>query len=112
MLTSHFLCFRFHETLQRLAEKLESIHNASGGKKINVISHSMGGLLVKCFMCLHGDVRIHFSFPLISQFFDLSSALKLFYFIAASYFFSGDSNWTITEKETNLETNFSVVTDF
>ncbi|KAK4748006.1 hypothetical protein SAY87_014592 [Trapa incisa] len=47
---------RFHETLKQLAEKLESIHKASGGKKINIISHSMGGLLVKCFMCLHSDI--------------------------------------------------------
>nr|XP_011460469.1 PREDICTED: lecithin-cholesterol acyltransferase-like 4 isoform X1 [Fragaria vesca subsp. vesca] len=47
---------RLKETLDRLAAKLEEIYNASGGKKINIISHSMGGLLVKCFMCLHSDV--------------------------------------------------------
>ncbi|PKI56837.1 lecithin-cholesterol acyltransferase-like 4 [Punica granatum] len=47
---------RFHETLERLAAKVEFIYNASGGKKINIISHSMGGLLVKCFMCLHSDI--------------------------------------------------------
>ncbi|PQQ16351.1 lecithin-cholesterol acyltransferase-like 4 [Prunus yedoensis var. nudiflora] len=40
----------------RLAEKLEAVYNAAGGKKINIITHSMGGLLVKCFMCLHTDV--------------------------------------------------------
>lgn len=49
--------FRLQETLDRLAEKLEAVYNAAGGKKINIITHSMGGLLVKCFMCLHTDVR-------------------------------------------------------
>ncbi|WJX44519.1 Lecithin-cholesterol acyltransferase-like 4 [Trifolium repens] len=47
---------RLQETMDRFAEKLELIYNAAGGKKINVISHSMGGLLVKCFMCLHSDI--------------------------------------------------------
>ncbi|KAK6931937.1 Lecithin:cholesterol/phospholipid:diacylglycerol acyltransferase [Dillenia turbinata] len=37
---------RFEETLKRLAEKLESVYTASGGKRINIISHSMGGLLI------------------------------------------------------------------
>lgn len=56
--------WRFHETLERLVAKLKSIYTASGGKKINIISHSMGGLLVKCFMNLHSDVK--FSFPQVS----------------------------------------------
>ncbi|KAI6706248.1 hypothetical protein NL676_009210 [Syzygium grande] len=47
---------RFQETLERLAAKLESVYNAAGGKKITIISHSMGGLLVKCFMCLQSDI--------------------------------------------------------
>ncbi|KAM1917313.1 hypothetical protein ACFX13_036929 [Malus domestica] len=47
---------RLQETLDRLAAKLEAVYNASGGKKITIITHSMGGLLVKCFMCLHSDV--------------------------------------------------------
>ncbi|KAM1007993.1 hypothetical protein EV1_004439 [Malus domestica] len=47
---------RLQETLDRLAEKLEAVYEASGGKKITIITHSMGGLLVKCFMCLHSDV--------------------------------------------------------
>ncbi|KAK9268256.1 hypothetical protein L1049_010699 [Liquidambar formosana] len=47
---------RFQETLERFAAKLESVYTASGGKKINIISHSMGGLLVKCFMGLHSDI--------------------------------------------------------
>ncbi|EYU31717.1 hypothetical protein MIMGU_mgv1a004228mg [Erythranthe guttata] len=47
---------RFQGTLDRLASKLESVYTASGGKKINIISHSMGGLLIKCFMTLHSDI--------------------------------------------------------
>ncbi|XP_022723593.1 lecithin-cholesterol acyltransferase-like 4 isoform X2 [Durio zibethinus] len=47
---------RLQETLDRLAAKLESVYKASGGKKINIISHSMGGLLIKCFMGLHCDI--------------------------------------------------------
>ena len=51
------LSSRLPETLECLAKKLESVYKASGGKKINIISHSMGGLLVKCFMSLHSDVN-------------------------------------------------------
>ncbi|KAM0922820.1 hypothetical protein ACQ4PT_005934 [Festuca glaucescens] len=47
---------RLSETLDQFSRKLESVYTASGGKKINLITHSMGGLLVKCFMSLHGDV--------------------------------------------------------
>ncbi|KAJ3693526.1 hypothetical protein LUZ60_009006 [Juncus effusus] len=47
---------RLQETLDRFALKLESVYNASGGKKIKLITHSMGGLLVKCFMALHTDI--------------------------------------------------------
>ncbi|KAK6154804.1 hypothetical protein DH2020_009052 [Rehmannia glutinosa] len=47
---------RFQGTLDRLASKLESVYTASGGRKINIISHSMGGLLIKCFMSLHTDL--------------------------------------------------------
>lgn len=43
--------------MECFAAKLESVYTASGGKRINLISHSMGGLLVKCFMSLHSDVR-------------------------------------------------------
>lgn len=42
--------------MERFAAKLEAVYNASGGKKINIISHSMGGLLVKCFLSVHSDV--------------------------------------------------------
>lgn len=55
--------------MDRLAAKLEAVYNASGGKKIDIISHSMGGLLVKCFMCLHSDVRLlHIAFLSIKYF--------------------------------------------
>ncbi|XP_022845890.1 lecithin-cholesterol acyltransferase-like 4 [Olea europaea var. sylvestris] len=51
-----FLHFRFQGTMEGLAAKLESVYTASGGRKITIISHSMGGLLVKCFMGLHSDI--------------------------------------------------------
>ncbi|KAJ1272767.1 hypothetical protein BS78_06G227300 [Paspalum vaginatum] len=47
---------RLSDTLDRFSKKLESVYTASGGKKINLITHSMGGLLVKCFIALHSDV--------------------------------------------------------
>eukprot|EP00262_Sarcandra_glabra_P017622 TRINITY_DN6080_c0_g1_i1.p1 TRINITY_DN6080_c0_g1~~TRINITY_DN6080_c0_g1_i1.p1 ORF type:complete len:536 (-),score=86.36 TRINITY_DN6080_c0_g1_i1:97-1704(-) len=47
---------RLQETLDLFSAKLESAYTSSGGKKLTIISHSMGGLLVKCFMCLHSDV--------------------------------------------------------
>lgn len=42
--------------MDKFSAKLESAYASSGGKKINIITHSMGGLLVKCFMSLHSDV--------------------------------------------------------
>ncbi|PWA90385.1 DNAse I-like superfamily protein [Artemisia annua] len=42
--------------MDRLAAKLEAIYTASGEKKDKRITHSMGGLLVKCFMSLHNDI--------------------------------------------------------
>ncbi|XP_068657048.1 lecithin-cholesterol acyltransferase-like 4 [Aristolochia californica] len=47
---------RFQETMDRFSAKLESVYTSSGCKKINIITHSMGGLLVKCFMALHTNV--------------------------------------------------------
>ncbi|KAG0476365.1 hypothetical protein HPP92_013206 [Vanilla planifolia] len=47
---------RLQETLDRFSAKLEFIFTSSGGKKLNLVTHSMGGLLVKCFLSLHGDV--------------------------------------------------------
>ncbi|KAL1359440.1 hypothetical protein HN51_004751 [Arachis hypogaea] len=47
---------RLPETMDKLAAKLAAVYNAAGGKKINIITHSMGGILVKCFMALHTDI--------------------------------------------------------
>ncbi|KAI8524662.1 hypothetical protein RHMOL_Rhmol13G0165300 [Rhododendron molle] len=47
---------RCQDTLQLLAAKMETVFTASGGKKLTIITHSMGGLLVKCFMSLHSDI--------------------------------------------------------
>uniref|UniRef100_A0A0C9S5P6 TSA: Wollemia nobilis Ref_Wollemi_Transcript_18723_2374 transcribed RNA sequence n=1 Tax=Wollemia nobilis TaxID=56998 RepID=A0A0C9S5P6_9CONI len=46
---------RLQETMDRLRVKLEAIYNAFGGKKVNIVSHSMGGVLVKCFLSLYKD---------------------------------------------------------
>ncbi|GMH26035.1 hypothetical protein Nepgr_027878 [Nepenthes gracilis] len=47
---------RLQETMERFAAKLESVYTTSGGRRMNIISHSMGGILVKCFMSLHSNV--------------------------------------------------------
>ncbi|KAM0041302.1 putative phospholipase A(1) [Helianthus debilis subsp. tardiflorus] len=47
---------RIDQSMDGLKEKLETAYKASGGRKVNLISHSMGGLLVSCFMSLHSDV--------------------------------------------------------
>lgn len=47
---------RLQETLDKFSAKLESVYTLSGGKKLNIITHSMGGILVKCFMSLHSDI--------------------------------------------------------
>lgn len=39
-----------------LKAKLETAYKASGGRKVDIISHSMGGLLIKCFISLYSDV--------------------------------------------------------
>lgn len=48
---------RIDKLMEGLKVKLETAHKASGGRKVNIISHSMGGLLVLCFLSLHNDVR-------------------------------------------------------
>lgn len=79
--------FRLPETLERLASQLELVYNASGGKKINIISHSMGGLLVKCFMCLHSDVSINIFMFLDLFLFSFSISYLPFHgFIVISFF--------------------------
>lgn len=67
--------------MDRLAAKLESVYTASGGRKINIISHSMGGLLMKCFMSLHTDV-------MLSLFLNHFFHLVLFSILSDSRFFS------------------------
>lgn len=52
---------RIDKLMEGLKVKLKAAHQASGGRKVNIISHSMGGLLVLCFMSPHNDVR-KFSF--------------------------------------------------
>ncbi|CAH1430085.1 unnamed protein product [Lactuca virosa] len=46
---------RIEQAMDGLKEKLEAAYKASGGRKVNLISHSMGGLLVSCFISLHSD---------------------------------------------------------
>ncbi|XP_020103636.1 phospholipase A(1) LCAT3-like [Ananas comosus] len=47
---------RTDKAMDGLKMKLQAAYKASGGKKVNIVSHSMGGLLVQCFMSLHADV--------------------------------------------------------
>ncbi|KAI3459118.1 hypothetical protein Pfo_015781 [Paulownia fortunei] len=47
---------RIGQLMDGLKEKLEAAYKASGGRKVNIISHSMGGLLVSCFISLHSDI--------------------------------------------------------
>ncbi|KAL0298478.1 UNVERIFIED_CONTAM: Phospholipase A(1) LCAT3 [Sesamum radiatum] len=47
---------RIGQLMNGLKERLETAYKASGGRKVNIISHSMGGLLVSCFISLYGDI--------------------------------------------------------
>lgn len=47
---------RIDKAMAGLRAKLETAYKTSGGKKVNLISHSMGGLLVRCFMSMNHDV--------------------------------------------------------
>ncbi|XP_051120028.1 phospholipase A(1) LCAT3-like [Andrographis paniculata] len=47
---------RIDQLMDGLKERLKTAYKASGGRKVNIISHSMGGLLVSCFISLHGDI--------------------------------------------------------
>lgn len=105
-----FKIFRLQETLDLLAAKLESVYKASGGKKINIISHSMGGLLVKCFMCLHTDVKfqIYFSIYLhLFSSFPTPFTVKLCWFAAFVFLIS-----CCFGVEINLSRYFVVFTGF
>ncbi|KAJ6726831.1 LECITHIN-CHOLESTEROL ACYLTRANSFERASE-RELATED [Salix purpurea] len=47
---------RIEKSMEGLKAKLEAAYKASKGRKVNIISHSMGGLLVSCFLSLHRDL--------------------------------------------------------
>lgn len=47
---------RIGQLMDGLKEKLKAAYKASGGRKVNIISHSMGGLLVSCFIFQHSDI--------------------------------------------------------
>lgn len=47
---------RIDKAMNDLKEKLATAYKASGGRKVDIISHSMGGLLIKCFISLYSDV--------------------------------------------------------
>ncbi|XP_024626360.1 phospholipase A(1) LCAT3 isoform X2 [Medicago truncatula] len=47
---------RMDKLMDGLKLKLETAYKASGGRKVNIISHSMGGVLILCFMSLYRDV--------------------------------------------------------
>ncbi|KAK4389392.1 Phospholipase A(1) LCAT3 [Sesamum angolense] len=47
---------RIGQLMDGLKERLETAYKASGGRKVNIISHSMGGLLVSCFISLYCDI--------------------------------------------------------
>ncbi|KAJ4721649.1 Lecithin:cholesterol acyltransferase family protein [Melia azedarach] len=51
---------RMDKLMEGLKVKLETAYKASGNRKVTIISHSMGGLLVLCFMSLHKDVFTKF----------------------------------------------------
>jgi triacylglycerol esterase/lipase EstA (alpha/beta hydrolase family) len=51
------LYYRLGETMDRMKVKLETMFEASGGRKVDIITHSMGGLVVKSFLALHPEVK-------------------------------------------------------
>ncbi|XLT59893.1 hypothetical protein HN873_052497, partial [Arachis hypogaea] len=46
---------RIDKLMDGLKAKLETAYKASGGRKVNLISHSMGGIMILCFLPLHRD---------------------------------------------------------
>eukprot|EP00249_Psilotum_nudum_P021985 c28329_g1_i1 orf=446-2065(-) len=44
---------RTSQVMSNLNAKLETAYKESGGRKVNIVTHSMGGLLVKSFLALH-----------------------------------------------------------
>ncbi|KAK1391072.1 putative Phosphatidylcholine-sterol O-acyltransferase [Heracleum sosnowskyi] len=51
---------RIGKSMDDLKEKLETAYKASGGRKVNLITHSMGGLLVMCFISLHKEIFVKY----------------------------------------------------
>lgn len=43
--------------MDRLKAKLEMMYEVSGGKKVDIITHSMGGIVLKSFLALHPEVN-------------------------------------------------------
>eukprot|EP00898_Chlorokybus_atmophyticus_P001007 jgi/Chlat1/1907/Chrsp149S00116 len=43
---------RLERHMEAFKERLKLAYDSAGGRKVDVISHSMGGLLLKCFMAL------------------------------------------------------------
>jgi len=57
MTTSWQILYRLGETMDRMKLKLEVMYEASGGRKVDIVTHSMGGLVVKSFLALHPEVK-------------------------------------------------------
>ncbi|KAL1290820.1 hypothetical protein HN51_059345 [Arachis hypogaea] len=49
---------RIDKLMDGLKVKLKTAYKASGGRKVNLISHSMGGIMILCFLSLHRDMRL------------------------------------------------------
>lgn len=56
LFTMFVILCRLSEHMEKFKTKLQDMYKASGGKKVDIISHSMGGILVKSFLALHHDV--------------------------------------------------------
>jgi triacylglycerol esterase/lipase EstA (alpha/beta hydrolase family) len=56
---------RIDKVMAGLRTKLETAYKASGGKKVTIISHSMGGLLVRCFMSINHDVSFYICYVIL-----------------------------------------------
>ena len=48
-----------------LKKKLETAYKTSGERKVTIISHSMGGVMISCFMFLYPEVTIMIFFHIL-----------------------------------------------